>query len=497
MEPNTKKVNKYKVLIQILKSNFTVSYDLSKIKRAWNFAQDKHKGQKRLSGEDYSVHCVETAIILASWGLDETSVVSGLLHDTIEDTDTTFSELEKNFGKEVASIVLGVSKVSHIRLRDSSSGEFVENLRKMFFAMAKDLRVVLVKLADRLHNSRTLEYLPLPKQKKIARETLEVFAPLAERLGMGEVKSDLEDLSFPFLDPETYKKVVDLSRSYYKKAEEDLVKMKKNILKHAAGEGINIKINTRKKHIYSLWKKLARKEINWDFSKIHDIVAMRLIVVNVSVCYLALGIVHSLYKPVPQIGISDFIAQPKPNGYRSIHTKVFGPGGRIVEVQIRSKTMHQQAEYGVAAHWAYSEAKTHGASNEVLEKKGVFAPKSKMSWVSELASWQKGIRNSREFIEAVKFDALSHRNFVFSPAGDVYDLPQGATPVDFAYAVHTKLGNFIKAAIVNGKMSPLSYILKSGDVVEITKDKNSKKPKRDWLDFVVTNLAKREIKRNL
>jgi GTP pyrophosphokinase len=384
--------------------------------------------------------------------------------------------------------------VSNIKLRGSKDEEFVENLRKMFLAMAKDLRVVFIKLADRYHNMQTLYALPEIKQKRIARETLEVFAPLAERLGMGELKGQLEDLAFPYVYPMEFEKVKRESVDHFKEAEKHIMKMRRNLLKKLAEEGVRDSVNARKKHLYSLWKKLERSGINWDFNRVHDIIALRILVERMSDCYLALGVVHKAYKPVPGLGVSDFIAQPKPNGYQSIHTKVFGPGGRIVEVQIRSYEMHDQAEHGLAAHWAYAELKgSEKIKEEKLDKKGIVIPKNKLNWVKQLVDWQKEIKDSKEYIQAVKFDALSHRIFVFSPKGDVYDLPNGATPVDFAFAVHTGLGRFIKSAIVNGKIVPLDYKLQSGDVVEILKSKNPKEPTASWLDFVATTTAKHQI----
>jgi len=485
---------KYNLLVSTLEEK-PLAYDFDRIRKAWEFSEEKHGTQKRLSGDPYFIHPVETSLILAGWGLDESSIIAGLLHDLVEDAGVPPLEITSLFGEEVSTIVDGVSKISNIKLRGSADQEFVENLRKMFLSMAKDLRVVLIKLADRLHNMRTLSFLPPDKRKRIAQETLEVFAPLAERLGMGQVKVELEDLAFPYLYEQEYKKVIGLSRAYYKKTEDDLEKMKRSVLTSLAEENIKALVSTREKHLYSLWKKLERPEIDWDFSKIHDIVAMRIIVDKVSECYTALGTVHGLYKPVPHVGMSDFIAQPKPNGYRSIHTKVFGPTGRIVEIQIRTKKMHEEAEYGVAAHWFYGEAKSHGATDKSLEKGGVIVPAEKMSWVRQLADWQKEIKDTKEFMKAITFDALSHRNFVFSPSGDVYDLPVGATPVDFAYAVHTSLGNYIKAVKVNGRIVPLSYLLRSGDVVEVIKNKNPQKPSRDWLGFTVTTIARREIKK--
>ncbi len=479
-------------LINLELSNNLKKSELKLIKRAWEFAKLTHFGQKRKSGEPFISHCLEVAKILASWKLDLTSVAVGLLHDTIEDGACRKEDIVNEFGEEIAELVEGVTKVSDLKLRGSRDQEFVENLRKMFLAMAKDLRVVIVKIADRLHNVRTLQYLPSEKRERIAKETLEVYAPLAERLGMGQVKAELDDLSFPYAYPAQYSEVLERSKPYYKRAEKHIKRMKATLHKSLVKEGLRVRIDARKKHLYSLWRKLERPEINWDFEKVHDIVALRILLTTVSECYTALGVVHTHYKPVPYIGISDFIAQPKPNGYQSIHTKVFGPGGRIVEVQIRTYQMHEVAEYGVAAHWVYSQVKTSGARDEVLEK-GVMVSQDKLKWVKQLVEWQKQIRDSSEFLRAVKFDALSHRNFVFSPKGDVYDLPAKATPVDFAYSVHSELGYYIKAAKVDGKIVPLDYQLKSGQVVEIIKSKEKRTPPSDWLKFVVTTQARKEI----
>ena len=487
---------KFRELVKRLEENNPKS-KLVKVNKAWEFTKQAHIGQKRLSGEDFIIHPLEVARILTEWKLDIDSVIAGLLHDTTEDGGATKDDLEKEFGEQISLLVEGVSKVSYLKLRGSKEEEFVENLRKMFLAMAKDLRVVLIKLADRLHNMRTLSYLPDFKQKRISQETLEIYAPLADRLGMGEVKAELEDLAFPYVYRQEYEKVLSESKVHYKRIEEVIDRMKKNILKELAEEGIKAKIQARKKHLYSLWKKLQRSDIEWDFNKIHDIIAIRVIVGSVSECYSSLGIIHKLYKPVPYIGISDFIAQPKPNGYQSIHTKVFGPGTKIVEIQIRTFLMHEQAEFGIAAHWAYAEAKTRGLKEKMLEEGMPRVAKDKLSWVKQLVDWQSEIKDTKEFYEAVKFDALKERNFVFSPEGDVYDLPEGATPIDFAYAVHTDLANYIKSAKANGKIVPLDYKLKSGDIVEIIKTKNSKIPSRGWLDFVVTTTAKREIGKHL
>src|SRR3989344_2312034 len=478
-------------------SNNDIKYDEKKLVKAWELTKLAHVGQVRLRGEPYYEHPLEVATILASWKLDEDSIIAGLLHDTIEDGGAKSEDLVREFGENVAHLVDGVSKVATIRWKKDAQAQFVENLRKMLLFMARDIRVVIIKLADRLHNMRTLWAVPAAKRPRIAMETLEIYAPLAERLGMGEVSGELNDLSFQYLYPEEYKNLVRESKPYYKAAEEHIKKMQHSLLRFLADEGIKAKINGRAKRFYSLWKKLARNEIAVDFTKIHDIVALRIIVDSVTSCYAALGIVHGHFNPVPPIGVSDFIAQPNPDGYQSIHTKVFGPGGRIVEVQIRTRVMHEQAEYGVAAHWAYTQAKAAGTSDKILESKGVKVEETKINWVKQLVEWQKELTDSKEFLEAVKFDAFRERNFVFSPKGDVYDLPAESTPVDFAFAVHTDLPEYIQSAKVNGRMVPLNYKLKSGDVVEIIKSKNKKPLNRDWSRFVVTSMAKRRINKQL
>src|SRR3989344_764506 len=483
-----------KLLTKILEANKNV--DTEYIKKAWAFCKLAHTGQKRMTGEAFANHPLEVALRLADWNLDTATIIAALLHDTIEDGGATKEDIIKQFGKDVYFLVNGVTKITNLRLKGSREAEFTENLRGMLLVMAKDLRVVLLKLADRLHNMQTLHALPPEKQIENAQETLEIYAPLAERLGMGRIKGELEDLAFPYVYPDEFKKVSLESIKYYKGVEVHIEKMRRKILKELAKENIKAEIHGRKKHLYSLWRKLTRPEVDGDFEEIHDIVALRILVGTVSQCYSALGIVHSFFKPVPHIGISDFIAQPKPNGYRCLHTKVFGPGGGIVEVQVLTFLMHEEAEFGVAAHWAYSEQKEELA-DEVREKIGGFAPSDKLPWMRQLVTWQKELTDSEEFLRAVKFDALRHRNFVFSPLGDVYDLPAGATPVDFAYAVHTELGNNATGAKVDGKMVPLEYKLKSGQVVEIFKAKNPKGPNSDWLAFVITQLARREINKYL
>jgi GTP diphosphokinase / guanosine-3',5'-bis(diphosphate) 3'-diphosphatase len=479
---------------EILLAN-VASSDKNTIKKAWELCKKAHNGQKRLSGEDFCSHPLNVALILSSWKLDTTSIVAGLLHDLIEDTSVTEEDITKEFGQNITAIILGVTKVSQVKLVGSAEELFVQNLRKMFMAMASDIRVILVKLADRLHNMRTLEFLPPATRKRKALETLEIYAPLAERLGMGQVKSELEDLAFGYAYPSEYKKLSQDSKKYFSKAEKDIRLMKRRILNQLASQKISLKFSGRKKHLYSLFRKLKRPEIDGDFDKIHDIVALRLITESVADCYICLGAIHNLYRPVVSIGVSDFIAQPKPNGYRSIHTKVFGPADRIVEVQIRTKQMHEEAEFGLAAHWAYSELKSKSLNSDKLDKK--MNVSTNLDWVNKLSKWQDEIVDSAEFIKAVKLDALSDRNFIFSPKGDVYDLPTNATPIDFAYAVHTNMGEYLMGSKVNGKIVSFNHKLSSGDVVEILKSKNPKSPNRDWLNFAVTRIARKQIQKSL
>ncbi|KKT99175.1 MAG: RelA/SpoT family protein [Candidatus Collierbacteria bacterium GW2011_GWC2_45_15] len=468
--------------------------DEDRLIQVFNFAAQKHHGQVRQTGEPYISHSIFVAHTLASWGIDQASVEASLLHDTPDMSGVSIEELEKEFGKEVAQLVEGVTKVGKVQLRGSHDVEFLENLRKMFVSMAQDIRVVLIRLADRLHNVATLEGVALAKQKRIALETMEVYAPLAERLGMGKLKGELEDLAFPYIFPNEYEWVMGVAKPHFKYSEENvsgiIQKIRQQLVKHK----VKAKVEGRPKRKYSLYKKLLRPEIDRDITLIHDLMAIRVITPDTSSCYSALGIIHQYWKPAPSLGISDFIAQPKPNGYRSIHTKVFDNKGNIVEIQIRSEEMHQQAEYGAAAHFAYAQAKMAGASDDRLEKGVAFKVSEKMSWVSQLASWQQTVSNV-ENINQYKLDALAHHIYVFSPKGDVYDLPENSTPIDYAFSVHSDLGQFIHTAKINGRIVPLSAILKSGDVVEILKTKAKKKPNRDWLHFVKTSKARTEIRK--
>lgn len=466
--------------------------DIPLINKAWEMAQLAHSGQKRLSGESYITHPLAVAKTIVRWDLDTTTIVAALLHDTIEDGGATREDLVKEFGEDIALVVDGVTKITNIHLKGSVQEQFVENLRKMLLVMARDLRVILVKLADRLHNMQTLKYLSPEKQTENSLETLEVYAPLAERLGMGEIKGQLEDLAFPFVYPEEYSRLQNLTKNLFTQSEAYITEFRHQLLNLLSSQIPGVIVNTRQKHLYSLFQKLKRPEIDNDITRIHDLAAARVIVDTKDQCYLSLGAIHGKFHPVPSLGISDFIANPKPNGYQSIHTKVFGPKGKIVEIQIRTHAMHEQAEMGIAAHWQYSTVKAQGVSDKVLQR-GQVSVSPKLAWVKQLVSWQKEISDSKDFLQALKFDALSHRILVFTPHGDVFDLPTGATTVDFAFAVHTDLGRQAIGAKINGRQVPLNTKLRNGDVVEIIIDRKRTLPNPDWLEFVVTQTARREI----
>lgn len=451
------------------------------IKTAYELARNAHRNQKRGSGEQYIQHPLRVALTLAKMNLDTETIAAAILHDVIEDTSYTLDEIKKQFGQNIAFLVNGVTKLDKIRY-GGAEGK-AENLRKMFLAMAKDIRVVLIKLADRYDNMETLNSLPREKQQRIALETLEIYAPIAYRLGMGELKGQLEDLAFKYLYPEKYNWLEkEVSGKYETRKEyiNNLEPVIRNILRK---ENVApLEINARSKHFYSLYKKLLRHQM--DFDKVHDLVAARIIVKNMEDCYLALGAIHQTFKPIPGL-IKDYIAMPKPNGYQSLHTSVFGPQGKITEIQIRTPEMHAQAENGIAAHWIYKE-RNYGNNNFEIAKK-------ELAWIEQLREWQKAVRGSDEFFESLKIDFFKNRIFVLTPKGDALDLPEGATPIDFAYAIHSEIGHQCAGAKINGKIMPLDAELQSGDMVEILIQKN-KKPSKDWLNFVKTNLAKERIR---
>lgn len=466
------------------------------ITEAYNLAISAHAGQKRSSGEDYVQHPIAVAKILAKMGMKEKTISAALLHDVAEDTEVSLEEIEKKFGKEIAILVDGVTKLGKIKLRGSHEEYFLENLRKMFIAMATDIRVIIIKLADRLHNMQTLEYRPPEKQLRIARETMEVFAPIANRLGMGEIKSQLQDLAFKYLDKENYENVKNLKETSYKQQEKYVQQAIKELGEEIKKEGITIvEIHGRAKSVYSLYLKLKEHDMN--ISRIHDLAAVRIIVPEIADCYEVLGIVHKKYRPM--IGrIKDYISLPKPNGYQSIHTTVFGPDGKIIEVQIRTPKMHNEAEFGIAAHWIYSENKNKKNWKDYLFKKRQEIPEKEVEWVKQLRQWQSEIGlDDEEFIQGLRIDFFKNHIFAFTPMGDIIDLPEDATPVDFAYAIHGEIGNHATGAKVGGNMVSLDYRIRNGDVLEILTSKDRKGPNPDWLKFVKTSVAKSHIRREL
>lgn len=453
------------LLVAFVKS-YNPELDTTRIERAYELARAAHEGQKRATGEPYLVHVVSTAKILADLYMDEATIIAGLLHDVPEDTEVTEEEIRDQFGDEVATLVDGVTKLSQLRL--GAEQVEAESLRKMFLAMAEDIRVVLIKLADRLHNMRTLYALPPEKQKKIARETLEIFAPLANRLGIYNMRRELEDLSLKYLDPVKYAEIEQLLADD-RDDRHSFIGQAITILKDKfAQENIQAEITGRPKHIFSIYKKMLNKQR--DFEHIYDIRAIRVIVENKNDCYLVLGIVHSIWTPIPQ-EFDDYVAKPKDNMYRSLHTAVIGPGGKALEVQIRTREMHQLAEYGVAAHWRYKEP--GGKRDPKLEEK--------INWLHQLQQWRDEVSGAREFVDALKSDIFKDQVYAFTPKGKIVELPAGATPIDFAYHVHTEVGNRCRGAKVNGKIVPLEYQLKTGDRVEILTAKRGG-PSRDWLN---------------
>lgn len=449
------------------------------ITKAYNFSQTAHEGQLRKSGEPYFIHVVETAKTLARIGMDTKTIVAGLLHDVLEDTQTPESTLKKEFGDEIVKLIHGVTKLGAMKYQGHE--RHVESLRKFFLAMANDMRVLIIKLADRLHNVRTLEHVRPDKQKRIALETIEIHARLADRIGMGKLKGELEDASFPFAYPKEYeevKKRVDENLEINKK---ELTKVRKDLEEILKKENINvIEIDQRVKHLYSLWQKLNR--YNMDISKIHDIVALRVIVENVEDCYRVLGLVHSLWTPMPG-RIKDYIALPKPNGYRSLHTTIFTGNGAIVEIQIRTAEMHAEAAYGIAAHFIYK------ADNISKDKN---SPEKKLEWVHQLKELQKAINDPKKLIEDLKMDLFHDRIFVFTPKGDVIDLPAESSAIDFAYAIHSDIGNHAKSAKINGKQVTLHTKLQNNDLVEIQTNKKTN-PSSKWLEYAKTTMAKKHI----
>ena len=455
--------------------------DLDIIKKAYVYSAKVHQGQMRKSGEPYLIHPLEVAGILTQLKLDEASIVTGLLHDTIEDTLTTMDDITDLFGAEVAQLVDGVTKLSQLSANVSQEEKQAENFRKMIVAMARDIRVILVKLADRSHNMRTLEHMIPEKQKRIAQETLDIYAPLANRLGIGWIKQDLEDLSFKYLRPTDYQDLHERVEKK-KKASEKYIEEVQAILRAKLAENnlSCLQVQGRFKNLYSIYKKMRAGGI--EFDQIHDVIAFRLIMKSMPACYEALGLVHTLWKPLPG-RFKDYIAIPKPNMYQSLHTTVIGPFGDRLEVQIRTDEMHRIAEEGIAAHWAYKEGRASGAGDDA----------KKFAWLRQLMEWVRGLKDPKEFLDAFKGDLFTDEIYVFTPANDVKSLPVGATPVDFAYAIHSDIGDRCVGAKVDGTIVPLRYKLKNGDTVEVMTSPNSH-PSKDWLSFVKTSRALARIR---
>jgi RelA/SpoT family (p)ppGpp synthetase len=451
--------------------------DVEKIEQAYEFAKKLHEGQMRVSGEQYIVHPVEVAKILADLKVDTNTLIAALLHDVLEDTDTKPEEIKERFGEDVMHLVQGVTKLSKLQFKSSEERQ-AENFRRLFIAMANDIRIVFLKLADRLHNMRTLNFMAANKQQKIARETLDVFAPLANRLGIGKIKAELEDLSLRYLEPEKYFEIAQLVSQTKQERELTVQLLMDQITKDVAQNGINAQITGRAKHYYSIYSKMKR--LNIAFHDLYDITAVRIIVDSEKECYEVLGLIHSQFKPIPG-RFKDYIAMPKGNMYQSLHTSVIGPRQKPLEVQIRTRDMHEIAEYGVAAHWCYKEK----GSQKVTE--------DKFSFMRKLVEYEQDVSNAEEYVNSVKLDLFSDQVFAFTPNGDVFDLPVNATPVDFAYRIHSDVGNRTIGALVNGRIAQLDTKLKNGDIVEILTSKHPA-PRVDWLNFVVTKQASSKIK---
>lgn len=449
------------------------------IKKAYNFACNAHKEQKRISGEPYITHPEEVAIILFEMGMDVNTMIAGLMHDVVEDTQYTYEDVAKEFGNEVADLVNGVTKLGKIEYKTKEEQQ-ADNVRKMLLAMTKDIRVILIKLADRLHNMRTLRFMPVEKQKEKAQETLDIYAPLAHRLGISKIKWELEDLSFRYINPNEYYFLVRKIAEKRAEREEHIKEIVSNLQQNLKKAGIESEIDGRPKHFYSIYKKMHNKNKNLD--QIFDLTAVRILVDTVKDCYAALGIAHTVYKPIPG-RFKDYIAMPKPNMYQSLHSTVMGVGGRPFEIQIRTYEMHKTAEYGIAAHWKYKEA-VESSNNIDL----------KLTWLREMLDWQKETTDPEEFMQGFKIDLFSDEVFVFTPKGKVISLPNRATPVDFAYKIHTDIGHRCIGAKVNGKMVPLDYELKTGEIIEVLTSTTPKGPNLDWLSMVKSNQAKSKIR---
>ena len=473
----------YQELIKSVKK-YHPSTDISMIEKAYKVASEAHKDQKRKSGEPYIIHPLCVAIILADLELDKETIVAGLLHDAVEDTWMTYEEVEKEFGSEVALLVDGVTKLGQLSYSKDKVEVQAENLRKMFLAMAKDIRVILIKLADRLHNMRTLQYMRPEKQQEKARETMDIYAPIAMRLGISKIKVELDDLSLKYLKPDVYYDLVEKVALRKSAREEFVNSIVKQVKQHMEDANIRAQVDGRVKHFFSIYKKMVNQDKTID--QIYDLFAVRIIVDTVKDCYAALGVIHEMYKPIPG-RFKDYIAMPKANMYQSLHTTLIGPNGQPFEIQIRTFEMHKTAEYGIAAHWKYketSDGKKPGKSEE-----------EKLNWLRQILEWQRDMSDNREFMSLLKndLDLFADSVYCFTPQGDVKTLPNGSTPIDFAYSVHSAVGNKMVGARVNGKLVPIEYKIKNGDRIEIITSQNSQGPSRDWLKIVKSTQAKNKI----
>ena len=472
----------YKKLIATIRA-YRPTTDLSEIEKAYKIASKAHEGQKRKSGEPYIIHPLCVAIILAELELDKETIVAGILHDVVEDTVMTREEIAKEFSEEVALLVDGVTKLTQLDLSQDKIEVQAENLRKMFLAMAKDIRVILIKLADRLHNLRTMQYQSPAKQIEKSRETMDIYAPLAHRLGISKIKVELDDLSMQYLYPEVYKNLKEEITTRLNASEDFIVQMVEQVKQYMKEAGIEAEVDGRVKHLFSIYKKMITQ--NKTLDQIYDIHAIRIKVDTVRDCYAALGIIHEKYKPIPG-RFKDYIAMPKENMYQSLHTTLIGPGGRPFEIQIRTYEMHRTAEYGIAAHWKYKE----NITGTVMQKE-----EEKLSWLRQILEWQRDTSDNKEFMNFVKtdLDLFAEQVYCFTPAGDVKNLPSGSTPIDFAYAIHTAVGNKMVGARINGRQVPIDTKLNNGDRVEIITSQNSAGPSRDWLNIVKSAQAKTKI----
>jgi GTP pyrophosphokinase len=473
---NVLTVTRYRDLLRKIRS-YRPNDDLALVKKAYDFSLQHHTGQTRASGEPYLVHPLEVALVLADMRLDTTAIAAGLLHDAVEDTSVTVDEIKSEFGEQVAHIVEGVTKISKLEFASREEAQ-AESLRKMVLAMVDDIRVVLIKLADRLHNMRTLQHLAPDRQQQIARETQEIYAPIAHRLGMGKIRGELEDLAFQYVDPISYDQVKEAIESRRKEGEAFLAEVQKTIEGKLKEAGILARVEGRIKRIYSIWQKLQRQRISVD--QVYDMLALRVITESVPDCYAVLGIIHNQWRPVPG-RIKDFIAMPRPNLYKSLHTTVIADNGHAFEVQIRTEDMHKMAEEGIAAHWKYKDGPISARDEQ------------RLAWLRQVVEWQREVTNAEEFVSTLKIDLFPEEVYTFTPKGKIVILPREATPIDFAYNIHTEVGDTCVGAKVNGRIVPLRYKLRSGDIVEILTQPGHH-PSRDWLSFVKSARARQKIK---